>query len=57
VHSSVPFELLEIPSTKNHTATPVGNEVYVFGAVVIYRGCPKGASLVVERMFSFWKKI
>lgn len=31
VHASVPFELLEIPSTKNHTATPVGNEVYVFG--------------------------
>eukprot|EP00930_Biecheleria_cincta_P049400 TRINITY_DN34610_c0_g1_i1.p1 TRINITY_DN34610_c0_g1~~TRINITY_DN34610_c0_g1_i1.p1 ORF type:complete len:607 (-),score=99.85 TRINITY_DN34610_c0_g1_i1:24-1844(-) len=31
VHSSVPFELLEIPSTKNHTATPVGHEVYVFG--------------------------
>jgi hypothetical protein len=25
--------------------------------VVIYRGCPKGASLVVESMFSFWKKI
>jgi len=24
-------DLLEIPSTKNHTATPVGNEVYVFG--------------------------
>ncbi|CAE7223119.1 LZTR1 [Symbiodinium necroappetens] len=31
VHSSVPLELLEIPSTKNHTATPVGSEVYVFG--------------------------
>eukprot|EP00434_Breviolum_minutum_P005709 symbB.v1.2.005029.t1/scaffold287.1/size239285/7 len=31
VHSSVPFELLEIPSTKNHTATPVGSEVFVFG--------------------------
>lgn len=25
------MELLEIPSTKNHTATPVGSEVYVFG--------------------------
>lgn len=57
VHSSVPFELLEIPSTKNHTATPVGNEVYVFGAVVIYGlDAPKGRCLVVERMFSFWKK-
>ena len=34
VHSSVPFELLEIPSTKNHTATPVGSEVFVFGVLV-----------------------
>merc|ERR1719456_151672 len=31
VHVSVTTDLLEIPSTKNHTATLVGNEVYVFG--------------------------
>jgi len=31
VHVSVTSELLGIPSTKNHTATLVGNEVYVFG--------------------------
>lgn len=31
MHVSVTSELLEIPSTKNHTATLVGNEVYVFG--------------------------
>jgi len=31
MHASVTSELLEIPSTKNHTATLVGNEVYVFG--------------------------
>mmetsp|Transcript_70402 Transcript_70402/g.155742 ORF Transcript_70402/g.155742 Transcript_70402/m.155742 type:complete len:553 (-) Transcript_70402:123-1781(-) len=30
-HVSVTSELLEIPSTKNHTATLVGNEVHVFG--------------------------
>jgi len=31
MHVSVTSELLDIPSTKNHTATLVGNEVYVFG--------------------------
>mmetsp|Transcript_118452 Transcript_118452/g.340141 ORF Transcript_118452/g.340141 Transcript_118452/m.340141 type:complete len:579 (-) Transcript_118452:38-1774(-) len=31
VNVSVTSDILEIPSTKNHTATLVGNEVYVFG--------------------------
>mmetsp|Transcript_17705 Transcript_17705/g.49009 ORF Transcript_17705/g.49009 Transcript_17705/m.49009 type:complete len:548 (+) Transcript_17705:68-1711(+) len=31
MHVSVSSEILKIPSTKNHTATPVGDEVYVFG--------------------------
>lgn len=31
MHHSVTSELMEIPSTKNHTATLVGSEVYVFG--------------------------
>mmetsp|Transcript_7814 Transcript_7814/g.22326 ORF Transcript_7814/g.22326 Transcript_7814/m.22326 type:complete len:579 (+) Transcript_7814:33-1769(+) len=31
MYVSVTSEILEIPSTKNHTATLVGNEVFVFG--------------------------
>lgn len=31
MHDSESSEHLEIPSTKNHTATPVGSEFYVFG--------------------------
>mmetsp|Transcript_70614 Transcript_70614/g.169193 ORF Transcript_70614/g.169193 Transcript_70614/m.169193 type:complete len:555 (-) Transcript_70614:174-1838(-) len=31
MHVSLSSDLLEIPSTKNHTATLVGTEVYVFG--------------------------
>ncbi|CAJ1365241.1 unnamed protein product, partial [Effrenium voratum] len=54
VHSSVPFELLEIPSTKNHTATPVGNEVFVFGG---YDGQKNHNELYVFELHSMeWRQ-
>ena len=58
VHSSVPFELLEIPSTKNHTATPVGSEVFVFGVLVnkkrLVRNPANQLRLIHKNTYSWW---
>jgi N-acetylneuraminic acid mutarotase len=54
MHVSVTTELLEIPSTKNHTATLVGNEVYVFGG---YDGQKNHNELFVFELLSMeWRQ-